>query len=481
MEQRISRRRRAAGLAATAAAAAMLAAGCGNTAGSRSDTSASSDAPATSAGTSAKKDGGTISIGVLSTCEGPFAAFYGQTLDGVKVALSEYGGKPAGTKPGDPVDGAVVGGKQIKLVDECSDASADKALAAVRRLVEQDHVDMVVGPVSGDEGLAVRNYARSQPNVTFVNGTSGGQEATLDNPAPNFFRFNIEGAQEMAGLGEYAYRTLGWRKAATIGDDYSYPYTQIAGFVAEFCSLGGQIVKRTWPPLGTTDYSTYATQIPTTGIDGIFVSIGGSGTAQFFKAYNGFNGNLAKHMLAGSIVLDPNLVERKLLGDRVLGVVTGNGYAPDSQAQGWQKYIAGVKQYFPKDEPIASSDFMANYYTNTRALLQGIETVHGDLSGGQAKLRQALATETVPSPSGPVKLDDNRQAVGTAFLKEVVRGSSGSFGFKTIETVPDVEQGFGGAFAPGAPPPSRTEPKCVKRTPPGWVGHTVAGPPKAGA
>jgi hypothetical protein len=180
-------------------------------------------------------------------------------------------------------------------------------------------------------------------------------------------------------------------------------------------------------------------------------------------------------------VLDPNLVERKLLGDRVLGVVTGNGYAADSQAAGWQKYIAGVKKYFPKDEPIASSDFMANYYTNTKALLQAIETAHGDLSGGQAKVKQALATETVLSPSGDLKLDSNRQAVGTAYLKQVVHGPNGSFGFNTIATVPHVDQGFGGAFAPGAPPPSRTAPRCVKRTPPSWVGHTTAGPPKAGA
>ena len=38
-------------------------------------------------------------------------------------------------------------------------------------------------------------------------------------------------------LGDYAYNELGWRKAAIVGDDYSFPYTSLAGFVAEFCAM----------------------------------------------------------------------------------------------------------------------------------------------------------------------------------------------------------------------------------------------------
>ena len=50
----------------------------------------------------------------------------------------------------------------------------------------------------------------------------------------------------MAGLGTYAYNELGWRKVAILGEDCSYPYTQAAGFVSEFGSLGGEVTARTW-------------------------------------------------------------------------------------------------------------------------------------------------------------------------------------------------------------------------------------------
>ena len=85
--------------------------------------------------------------------------------------------------------------------------------------------------------------------------------------APNFFRFNGDGAQWNAGLGDLAYNKLGWNKAAVIADDYSFGWTSVAGFIADFCAAGGQITKRIFPPLSTTDYSSFAQQIPT-DVDG---------------------------------------------------------------------------------------------------------------------------------------------------------------------------------------------------------------------
>ena len=123
-------------------------------------------------------------------------------------------------------------------------------------------MDILIGPLSGSEGIAVAEYSKSQPDVTFVNGTSGAQDTTLKVQSPNFFRWNTDGAQWMAGLGDYAYNELGWRNVVTLADDYDFPYTQVAGFVAEFCSLGGNVEKRIWPPLGEEDYSSYIQQIP---------------------------------------------------------------------------------------------------------------------------------------------------------------------------------------------------------------------------
>ncbi len=100
----------------------------------------------------------TIKIGVLATFEGAFAVLGEDSMRGAVMAVDDFGGK--------------VGGKKIEIVKGSSDGSPDSAVRAVRKLVEQDGVKVLVGPLSGDEGLAVKDYAKTKPDVTIVNGTS---------------------------------------------------------------------------------------------------------------------------------------------------------------------------------------------------------------------------------------------------------------------------------------------------------------------
>src|SRR6202048_5376792 len=157
-----------------------------------------------------------IKIGILSDCQGDFGSFYNDDLGGALAVLAaQYGGKATGAKPSDGMTGAKIAGKDVQIVGfGCSDSTASKAIEETRRLVEQLGADILIGPLSGDEGIAVANYAKTQPNKTFLNGISGAQDATLKVQAPNFFRFNPDGAQWSAGLGDHAYNKLGLRSAA---------------------------------------------------------------------------------------------------------------------------------------------------------------------------------------------------------------------------------------------------------------------------
>jgi branched-chain amino acid transport system substrate-binding protein len=124
-----------------------------------------------------------IKIGLLATLEGPFAAGGQDGMRGADLAVKQRGG--------------MVAGKKIEVIKASSDAKPDVAVNSTRKLVEQDKVQIMVGPLSGSEGIAVKEYSKSQPGVTFINGSSGAQATTLVNPSPNFFRFNTEGAQWM--------------------------------------------------------------------------------------------------------------------------------------------------------------------------------------------------------------------------------------------------------------------------------------------
>src|SRR5262245_36470832 len=124
-----------------------------------------------------------VKIGLLATLEGPFAAGGQDGMRGAELAVKRRNG--------------VVAGKKIEIIKASAAAKPDVAVNATRKLVEQDNVDIMVGPLSGSEGIAVKNYSKSQPSITFINGSSGAQATTLQDPSPNFFRFNTEGAQWM--------------------------------------------------------------------------------------------------------------------------------------------------------------------------------------------------------------------------------------------------------------------------------------------
>src|SRR5205823_5975000 len=138
----------------------------------------------------------------------------------------------------------------VKIVGYgCGNDTVPLAVTETKRLMERLKADVMIGPLSGDEAVSVANYAKSHPKKTFIIGTAGSQDPTLQIAPKNVFRYHGDGAQWNAGTGEIAYRKLKWRKAAIIMDDYSFGWTSAAGLIADYCAMGGKITKRVFPPL----------------------------------------------------------------------------------------------------------------------------------------------------------------------------------------------------------------------------------------
>jgi branched-chain amino acid transport system substrate-binding protein len=416
--------------------------------------------------------GGTIKLAILSDCEGAFGAFYEPDIAGAQVPMVNRGAKASNPKkPSDGITGLKVAGKDVEIVGYgCADDTADKAIEETRRLMEQEDADIMIGPLSGDEGIAVANYAKEHPDKTFVNGTSGAQDATLKVRAPNFFRFHTDGAQWSAGLGDYAYNDLGWRTAAIIGDDYSFPYTSLAGFVAEFCAIGGDVTDRIWPPLGEKDYSSFISQIPD-DVDGIYVGIGGSGLISFLKQYEQQKGKIDPKKVMGNVFFDDPLVLKEV-GPRLVGAVTSGPTAGDSTTPEAQAYVKEIEAVYPEIAPLASSVFVYNYYNAAEALLTALENVDGNISGGQKELQNALKDVVVDGAYGQIELDDNRNGIADNYVKRIVNDTNNDKvpDVQTFRQIPAVDQTFGGFFSPETPGLDRENPVCEKKDPPPWVG-----------
>jgi branched-chain amino acid transport system substrate-binding protein len=430
-----------------------------------------------SASSSGSAAGTPIKIGIMSDCKGAFGSFDAQDQAGVFAAMAQYAGAKI-KDPNDPrkgITGGAIAGHPIKIVAVgCGSDSADLAIKETKRIMEQNSADIMIGPLSGDESVAIANYAKAHPTKTFVDGAAGAQDTTLKVRAPNFFRFNGDGAQWNAGLGDLAYHKLHWKTAAVIMDNYSFGWTSAAGFIAEFCAVGGKVVQRVNPPLNTTDYSTYAQQLKT-NVDGTFVAVGGSGLIPFLKAYEQAHGPIDSKKFIGNLFWGTPGEFESLSNDVSGAYVGGAGTAGDLNTPAAKNYANNIiGKYFKQippggaAAPQASSTFTFGYYINTVGLLMGLKKVGGDISGGQKKLQAALGKVVINGPYGVVKLDKNRQAILTTFYQQLYT-KGGKLAVKTVGSVPNVNQTFGGTFSSSTPAPGPNQPPCTKRSLP-WIG-----------
>ncbi len=367
-----------------------------------------------------------IRIGALATLVGPYAGAGQEGMRGLDMAVAEFGGQ--------------IAGKKLTVIKEGTNALPESAEEMADFLVNQHNVDIMIGPLSGDEGIAMRDFAKQHLDKTFINGISGAQDMTLRNSAPNFFSFTSNGVQWMSGLAEYVFTVQNYKQVVTLAEDYSYPHGQVAGFSLQFCKIGGKIPKRYWVPLGTSDYSDIVADIPT-DIDAIFVALGGTDAINFLKQYA--DSGHQTPLIGGSITVDQTVLStRGALSDRLVGMASCGPIADNNPAPSWQNFINSYRKQYPKGLSTPSL-FAWGYYVNTLAALTALKQLDGDLSDDQSRLQARLRILELQTPTGKVKLDHNRNAISSNFLTMVDKRADGSLYNKLVRIVPSVNQTLG--------------------------------------
>jgi branched-chain amino acid transport system substrate-binding protein len=304
--------------------------------------------------------------------------------------------------------------------------------------------------------------------------------------APNYFRFHGDGAQWNAGLGDLLHNEAGWDTAAVIADDYSFGWTSSAGFIADFCAVGGTIAPehRIYPPLGTTDYSSFIQQLPDPDeVDGYFWVVGGTGTTAALEAFVNAKGELTGDQHAGNLFFNPGLAST--LGPGIAGAYVGGFATPpgDITSPEIDEYLASADAAWETlagalsgNEPAAPSvaaafGFFYGYYGGGTALINALNAIGGDLSDGHEALRAELSGMTLELPYGPVSLDENRQGIVDVYLSQLVLDGD-EVVQKSVALIPGVDQTFGGTFSTETPGPSRDFPGCETRDLP-WAGNAI--------
>jgi branched-chain amino acid transport system substrate-binding protein len=324
--------------------------------------------------------------------------------------------------------GWTIAGRKIEIIKEDDQFNPQVGLQKVKKLVESDKVDLVVGVQASNVALAVLNYMKQQKAFYVVSGA--GTDAITWDRYPYLFRTSISTYQLSTPMANYVYDNLG-KEIVTTASDYAGGRDVIAQFKGPYLAKGGKVLKEIWPPLGTTDFSPYLTDIKSINPPVTYDFMPGADAIRFIQQYSEF-GLKEKMPLTGFTIIDSQTVST--LGKAALGVISALTYV-DTVDNPESKTFAASYQAKYRSSP----DLFADYgYVAARALGEALKMVDGDTSD-KDKLAEAMTKVKFNAPRGPFRMDPvTHNPIQDIYICQVIERDN-KITTKILATIKDVQ------------------------------------------
>ena len=359
-----------------------------------------------------------LKIGFLTVNTGPLAAGGKQQVEGAAFYLKERDG--------------MIAGRKVELITQ--DTAGNPALARTKtqELVERYKVPVIIGPLATNEALAIDSYVRDA-KVPLITTTSA---ATVDlkSHAVNPWVLHAFGTapQVTYPLGDYAAKTLGYKRIAIVAEDFTYGHEGAGGFQLAFEAAGGKIVQKLWPPLNTPDYAPYLAQIKP-DVDGIYMGFAGSNPVRLLKQFEdyGLKGKIA--VLGNTTSTDEGIL--KVMGEEAVDTFTAGWYAAGLDTADNKKFVAGLNAEYQHDPGF----YTAGPYTALLLIEEALKATRGNTDDVVAFLKAMRDVRLTHGPIGPVRLDEFGTPVLDIYIRKVVR-VNGKLANTILKTYPQVSQ-----------------------------------------
>jgi branched-chain amino acid transport system substrate-binding protein len=325
-----------------------------------------------------------IKIGFINHFTGPLTGM-GQRMErGARFALEQIGFQ--------------IGGRPVVFIVEDDTTDPGVAVDKARKLVMQDKVCVIMGPVAGNVVEAVAQYCGTvkMPNSEL-------SDAYLTN-AKYPYHFSPAGSlsQYTYPWGKYCAEKLGYKTAIVVACDYSAGFEKIKNWSIGFKEAGGTIVNEKapiLPPLGTSDFSSYLTAITRYKADVVGVWTPSMDGIRFVKQYGEY-GLKEKYPLVG--LQGIGLLKEELLaeaGPTILGMMGTKQFVDTRQSKHTQAVVAAYKAKYG----MLMGDDAGDAYTSMEMVIAGIKASINDLSGD--KLLKAVLNLDMETISGRKRFD----------------------------------------------------------------------------
>jgi branched-chain amino acid transport system substrate-binding protein len=363
---------------------------------------------------------GPIKIGVLAPLTGVVASGGKEMVESVQFYLEQVKNQ--------------MGGRKVELAIEDDASNPDTALQKARRLVEQGNCHMLIGNLLANTGLAVANYVKGTATPYFI-PIIAADDLTQRQRIKNVVRVAGYSASEFTHpLGDWALKQ-GYKRIATVSQDYTFGHEQCGGLAQVFTEGGGEIVQQFWHPLNTADFSPYLGQLADLKVDAVFAMETGADATRFIQQYAGFGLKAKTPLLAAMNGTDQSVI--RTLGEECEGIISPAHFAEGSDNPVTQKFS---KDYEAKYGKIPSL-YGFSMYSGMMWIDAALKKMGGKVEDREAFIDTVLKTELDGSPLGKsVKLDAYGNPIYDVYIRKVVKRADGKYWNVPTTTYPNVSQ-----------------------------------------
>ncbi|HUJ87043.1 MAG TPA: substrate-binding protein [Burkholderiales bacterium] len=216
----------------------------------------------------AGSEGDTVYIGATVPRTGAYAVQGEDELKGMELAVEHINeGHPLIRKIA-PRSKKGVLGKEVKLLVSDSGAKPNNAVQDQQRFITENKIVLMTGSTSSAVAVALNKLAQRE-KVLYAVAISGSNDTTGKDCARYSFRQCFYGETAANAIGPVLLKAYGKdRKAAFMTPDYTYGHT-VTKSVNDYLSKNGgwTMVTNQVSPLGTSDFSSYLTNIANSGAE----------------------------------------------------------------------------------------------------------------------------------------------------------------------------------------------------------------------
>jgi branched-chain amino acid transport system substrate-binding protein len=359
---------------------------------------------------------GPIKVGFLLPLTGNFAS----------NGKSEQAGWNLGLKKA----GDTVNGRKIQTLFADTAADPNQGLSQARQLIDNQHVDIMIGPLAANVGLAVRAKLASS-KVPSLYAAACPVELATTQKANNVMLTGWTCDQPSLPFGKYAYDVLGYRHITTIGLDFAFGWQVVGGFLSTFKAAGGTVDKQIWNPTTTTDFSSYVSQIPRS-TQAVFALESGAGATKFLQAYKQFGLKGKIPLLGGGTLTDYSSLGADT-PDIAEGVITALQYADGIDTAENKAFVEAYKA----EAGTYPSYYAESGYATAKLVVGALQKLNGDTSD-KGKLLEALKSSPIQAARGPVSIESGTNSpVQNVYIRkvQVVNGALRNVAIQTFQNV----------------------------------------------